>query len=152
MATRTVVAMAEVGLTTETCITCGIAFGMPEDFHANLRRNGKTFYCPNGHSMWFGKGEADRLREQLRAAEAQATAAKDQADAARRHAQAETNMRQAAERSAAAFKGQVTQLRNRVARGQCPCCHRTFADVARHMVSQHPEFETAEVEAVGAER
>ena len=143
--TSTIVAVADIRLTTETCITCGIEFGMPEDYHTALRGHGQTFYCPNGHSMWYGKSRVDTLREQLRAAETRVTAAKDQADAARRHAQAEANRRQAAERSAAAYKGQVTNLKNRAARGQCPCCHRTFADLARHMVSQHPDFETAEV-------
>lgn len=130
----------------ESCITCGILFGIPGDFHAALQRKGSIFYCPNGHSMTYGQSEEDRLRAKLRAAEAAATAARDQAAAARRHAEHEAERRATAERSAAAYRGQVTRLRERAAKGQCPCCLRSFADLARHMVSQHPDYTTEPID------
>jgi Zn-finger nucleic acid-binding protein len=118
----------------EHCITCGIQFGLPAAFATRLRSNGQTFYCPNGHTMWFGKSEADKLRDRLRAAEANAVHLRDQADAATR------NLR-GAERQLAATKGQVTRLRKRVTNGVCPCCNRTFAALGKHMKSQHPDFD-----------
>lgn len=32
-----------------------------------------------------------------------------------------------------------TTLR-RIAAGVCPCCRRSFTDLARHMSSQHPDY------------
>ena len=37
-------------------------------------------------------------------------------------------------------KAAKTRLKNRVGKGVCPCCNRSFANLKRHMASQHPEF------------
>jgi hypothetical protein len=52
----------------------------------------------------------------------------------------EREAKEQAERRLSATRGVVTRIRNRVANGVCPCCNRTFADLHRHMASQHPEF------------
>lgn len=130
---------ALVILEPETCCTCGVAFGMPTDLLAARRRDGGWFYCPNGHQQHFTKTEAELLREQLdrekrwrRDAETRATAARDQA--------------QAAERSARAYRGVATRVRNRAARGRCPVvpCGQEFADLAAHMAAVHPEYPASE--------
>ncbi len=36
-----------------TCIECGVAFGMPTDFVARRREDGRNFFCPNGHPAVF---------------------------------------------------------------------------------------------------
>lgn len=36
--------------------------------------------------------------------------------------------------------GQVTKLKNRVGHGVCPCCNRSFGNLARHIESEHPTF------------
>ena len=46
----------------------------------------------------------------------------------------------AAERSNRALRGHLTRQRKRAAAGMCPCCRRTFENVARHMESQHPGY------------
>lgn len=74
-----------------------------------------------------GRGEAVRLRERLRAERdraARLAAERDQAEA-----------------SARAYKGAATKARKRAKAGTCPCCKRTFQQLARHMASQHPDFE-----------
>lgn len=43
-----------------------------------------------------------------------------------------------------AQKGQNTRLKNRIAAGVCPCCNRSFQNVARHMAGQHPDFQKHE--------
>jgi hypothetical protein len=48
--------------------------------------------------------------------------------------------RDAARRGAAAQKGQKTRIKNRIARGVCPCCNRSFADLGAHMQQKHPHF------------
>lgn len=115
-----------VTLEDTTCNNCSIVFAVPEDWLANRRTDGATFYCPNGHSLVFRKTEVQKLREQLQRAEARATHAEDQ--------------RAAAERSRAALAGQVTKIRKRVGNGVCPCCNRSFANVHRHMRTQHPDY------------
>lgn len=115
------------------CGGCGIDFAMPDWFYRARREDGKTFYCPAGCPRAYRESETDRLRREVTRLHSRITHLDDQ--------------KQAAERSAAAHKGQATRLRKRVANGVCPCCHRTFTNVARHMASKHPEFaETSSVD------
>lgn len=119
-----------IRLTTDVCATCGITFAVPDSWQQRRRDDGKTFYCPNGHSLHFGKNtlekRLERAERERNAAQVGLGAARDQLDAERR--------------SHAATKGQLTKTRKRVSAGVCPCCHRTFQNVARHMAGQHPEY------------
>lgn len=115
------------------CATCGVIFGADVRFIKNRRADGRGFYCPNGHCLTFGKTELDRAREELDWAKKRL----GWAEARETH---EHDQRQAAERSARAYKGQVTKIKRRVGNGVCPCCNRTFADLARHMNGQHPGY------------
>jgi hypothetical protein len=135
VSTRGLTISTELELVIEECCNCGITFAMPKDFKNQcLKDPSKWFYCPNGHTQHYTgpteaqkqKKRADALAEQLRAALATGTHYRDQA--------------QAASRSAAAFKGVVTKTKKRVGNGVCPCCNRTFQNVARHMTGQHPEY------------
>jgi ubiquitin len=120
-----------IRLVQEVCCVCDLTFGVPDYWQAKRLRLGDAFYCPAGHKQWYGESENVKLKRQLKAAQARATHADDQ--------------RQAAERSARAYKGQVTRLRNKVGRGECPCCGKEFAHLARHMERQHPDFADGEV-------
>ncbi len=105
------------------CAECGTPFGMTDRLLAARQQDGAVFWCPNGHKNVYQATEADLLRRRLANAEARVTHEHDQ--------------REAAERSASAHKGQATRLRKRIANGVCPDCHRHFANVQRHMASQH---------------
>lgn len=127
-----------IGMTKMQCGECGIEFAVPDAFY-NERKNDRPrlgWYCPNGHSRIFCEGESDKLRRE-RDRLVQRLAEKD--DAIRQ----QREQREAAERRAAAARGQVTKIKNRVGRGVCPCCNRSFENLSRHMSSQHPTF-TAE--------
>lgn len=120
-------------LAIEECCSCHITFAMPKDFQHRCRETGQRFYCPLGHGQVYATTEIQKLKDELRRekfwrdnAETRARAARDQADAA--------------ERSAAAYKGVATRIKRRVANGVCPCCKRTFADLARHMAGKHPGY------------
>ncbi len=117
----------------ETCCNCGVRFAMTKDFQAKRLENrgpNNPFYCPNGHQQHYvGKTKAERLQEILDIR-------------TKRLAQVDEE-RKAAERRSAAARGQVTKIKNRVGHGVCPCCNRTFGNLARHMSSEHPTF-TAE--------
>ena len=129
-------------LIVQTCPTCGIVYGLDRDFEQRNDREGRSWYCPSGHSVVFKKSSLDAAREEAEAerrrrkwAEARATAAQDQA--------------QAAERSARATRGHLTRLRRRIANGVCPWCKRSFKNVADHVKGQHPEH-LEELKAVQA--
>jgi hypothetical protein len=116
---------ATTDLEATDCCVCGVVFALPGRLLSKRRTDGGDFYCPNGHVLVYKKPEVDRLREQLAAS--------------RSVAAAERERREAAERSVSAAKGQVTKLKRRVSNGVCPCCNRTFANVARHMATKHPD-------------
>lgn len=112
------------------CAHCGTPFAVLEHMLNERRRDGETLYCPNGHSLSYTVTTEERLRKQLESAQARA-----------RH---EADQREAAERSVRAHKGQATRLRKRIAAGVCPSCKRNFANLARHMHGQHPDYATQE--------
>ena len=122
---------------TLNCTGCGIHFGMPDGYLDNRRSDKKNFYCPNGHSMSYTESEADCLRRERNRLKQQ-VAQRD--DAIREYIE----QRDAAERTASAYKGQVTRLKNRSKAGLCPCCNRHFTNLERHMASKHPNMDPAE--------
>lgn len=120
--------------TTITCASCAIQFAVPAQFERELRRSHEGFWCPRGHSLTFN-GESDlekaeRLRKLAEKrqgyAEAATQAARDQA--------------QSAEYARRAQKAANTRLKNRIAKGICPCCKRNFANIRDHIAGQHPDF------------
>jgi hypothetical protein len=123
-----------------TTCWCGIRHGVPRELYdyVNGQHNDGVrqmgIYCPLGHSWVFsGKGEADRLREENARLERVAASRAESLRIARED-------RDHADRRRAAAKGQLTKVRNRIANGVCPSCNRHFANVERHMSSQHPDF------------
>lgn len=117
------------------CPSCGIVYALTKDYEARRLEDGKSWHCPNGHSVVFTKPESEKQRERADSLAKQLEYARLSADAA--HDQAH-----AAERSARSYKGHVTRLRNRIANGVCPVpsCHRNFANVKAHIKGQHPEW------------
>lgn len=117
------------------CAECQMAFWLTDEFHTVARQTQMTFYCPAGHKNYYPRGdnEADRLRKERDRLKQNEAYLESRLREVR--AEADTERR----RSAAA-RGQVTKLKKRAAAGVCPCCNRTFTDLARHMAGQHPEF------------
>jgi len=119
-------------LTTTNC-WCGIHYAVPSEFYDMVERqhrDGKAqtnIYCPLGHVWHFaGTSEAEKLRAQL--------------ESERRRAQATRDLLAAEERSHAATRGHLTRTKKRVAHGVCPCCNRTFKQLAAHMKNKHAEY------------
>lgn len=112
-------------LVSHTC-WCGIHHAIPESLSRTAKETGKAIYCPLGHEWVIRETELDKLRRQV----------EQQKDrAARLIAQ-----RDQAEASLSATKGVVTKLKKRASAGVCPCCGRTFQQLARHMKAKHPDF------------
>lgn len=126
----------------EECYRCKVQFAIPKNLHdvAWSRKEDFCFYCPNGHGQSYLTGETDldKMRRE-RDRYAQQVAQKDD------EIRAERERRQAAERQVSASKAQVTKMRARAGAGVCQCCNRTFAGLARHMKTKHPNFKAEEV-------
>lgn len=116
----------EQQLETTSCAVCGIRFAVPMGFLEERRKDAQRLYCPNGHGLGWSKTEADRLREQLQRADDEI------AKAIRAKALAESTARMEAEQRRKAEK-----KLDRINRGVCSKCNRTFANVARHMQTKH---------------
>ena len=113
----------------ETCFSCGCEFAMTMDFYKNRQRMKDTFYCPAGHSQHYtGKSDIQLRRE----AEARERAALDQLQAA----EAETKR---VKRELKQTQAEQNRQAQRSRGGVCPCCDRSFVQLARHMKTKHPE-------------
>ncbi len=138
-----IVAQITLGFELQHCIECGIRFQVPHGFTDQRRQDTRAFYCPNGHSMSYRESTLDKVtRERDRLAQQIAQKNDEIADERRR--------REAQERSTIALRGHLTKARNRAKNGVCPCCTRTFGDLARHMKTKHPEFAADAVDPTGA--
>lgn len=127
-----------------TSCWCGIALAIPNDLYRKMQNDSRAnAYCPLGHSFVYAKNEADRERERADRAERDARLARAARDAARDQAAA-------AHRSAIAYKGHATRLRNKIANGVCPVagCRRHFDNVQAHIEGQHPEWAADHPEAL----
>jgi hypothetical protein len=118
-----------------SCGECGVVYGLPSGFLNERRRDHKEWFCPNGHRRWFppGKSETDVLKEKLAKEEQRSRWWAE-------HAESVAHERDRAKRQASAARGTVTKMKRRAAAGTCQCCHRSFANVARHMGTQHPGY------------
>lgn len=133
----TVYSMNEfVKLETLVCGECGVTWAMPAPLRSARLSDGKSFFCPNGHERVFRDTEEARLRRAL--------------DAERRARERSEELRKAAlkeaEHNAIEWRKSKTRLRTmreRVKHGVCPCCKRSFVQLARHMATQHPDFNEA---------
>lgn len=120
------------------CVSCYVHFGMPAGMIAKRREDGHAFYCPNGHQMSFTESdlvkmrrERDRLKQDAARLEQQNAEARQRLQRAWEDLDVEAKARKKAET-------EVKRQKKRAAAGVCPCCSRSFVDLARHMSSKHP--------------
>ncbi len=97
--------------------------------HSEQRqRDHKSFFCSVcGRSNHYpGKSDIEKLRGQL-------TSTKDMLDTMRVDRALKEHQRRGA-------KAAKTRIKNRVMNGVCPCCNRTFQNLASHMANKHPFY------------
>ena len=108
-----------------TCYRCSVIVVIPSDMYKNRLEDQKEWYCPNGHSQHFiGETEAEKYQRLWKAEQNRLAAERSQHDQTKA--------------SLTATKGVVTKLRKRAITGTCAFCHRHFANVERHVATQHP--------------
>jgi len=119
--------LATVVLSHRVCSECGITYGIPETFIEELQRSHKTFYCPNGHSRYF-PDESDLEKERRLKGYLEKRLKYEELD------------HQFTRNSLRSTKGAHTKTKKRIHNGVCPHCNRHFANVRRHMESQHSDL------------
>ena len=121
------------------CSECGIIFTVPDSYERSLKNTHRTFWCPNGHAQHFpAESSEEKLRRERDILKQQEARLQDEINDERRY-------RESAERSASAYKGQVTKIKKRASAGVCPCCNRSFENLRRHMDSKHPDYTKLDV-------
>lgn len=115
------------------CCKCGMLFSVSDNWDRHKRTTKDTFYCPNGDPQSYSVSSLDKMRQERDRFKQQVAQRDDEVRAANRRAETER-------RTAIAYKGQATKLRKRAKGGACPCCNRTFENLARHMKSKHANY------------
>lgn len=117
----------DTDLCVKSCPVCGVTYAIPQTMHKHARDRGEfriLWYCPNGHQLGYGgPSEAERERDEVQ-----------------RRLTAERELREHTERQLSAQKAATTRARKRAAAAVCPCCNRTFQQLARHMQTKHPDY------------
>ena len=108
------------------CIECGIEFAAPALLIRTQHETGGFHSCPNGHRQGWNKDECELARMRRERDRLKQNAAR-----------LEQEIVDANARAVAAEKRALNTKRRAVA-ALCPCCNRSFANVARHMKSKHP--------------
>lgn len=110
------------------CKTCGVWATCPEVVYQQHFLEGGYCFCPNGHSWGWSQQtcEREKLRQE-----------RDRLKQSNARLEEEANLAVIrAEKAETAHR----KLKKRASAGTCPCCSRTFANMATHMKRQHPEF------------
>lgn len=125
------------GFVAESCYKCGTNFALTNDFQAERLRDRAEFFCPNGHAQhYIGKTEEERLREEL---ERTKRGAEQNVRFLESRVAAEKAAAHGARVSAGRAKAKLDRAMKRVGAGVCPCCNRTFKQLAAHMKTKHKD-------------
>lgn len=111
------------------CGSCGATFALNAKFLENARRSKGGYTCPYCRTGWgWQKSEAEKLREQLEEKQSELT-----------RARCETINERRLKETADSLAAESARKLARVTNGVCPCCNRTFKNLARHMATKHPK-------------
>jgi RNase P subunit RPR2 len=119
------------------CCRCKQPMWVPIELHTAAKSSEKIiFFCAYGHEQHFPKRESeehklrrerDRYLQQLAERE----------DRIREMHKEQVRLRDEANKARIARRKVV----DRISKGVCPCCNRSFVQLARHMKTQHPLWE-----------
>lgn len=115
------------------CGSCGVYHAIPKTMYETALEEGGYWHCPNGHQRGFRQGRGEReavVRERDRLKQLVAQKDDEIAQAKSQQIKAEQALK---------------KVQKRVNAGVCPCCNRTFSNLAVHMKTQHKGYGTANV-------
>lgn len=107
-----------------TCALCGVGFMLTSKHITLLRKSHNYFYCPNGHSLSYGKTSCETDKEKL---EKDLENQKHWVDVL-----SENNTELMRERWD--MKKKILDLRKK----DCPHCNKRFVDIKKHIRKSHP--------------
>lgn len=121
------------GELTVTRCWCGVQHAYPESLRREQVRQKDEgldvmgVYCPLGHThVPAGESKASKLEKRLQREQAR----HDQTKAELKHTESQRRAEKAAK----------TRIKNRVSKGVCPCCKRSFVNLRCHMECKHPKY------------
>ena len=114
--------------TVVACYSCGARFGIGSGLYRRAVTDAQgTIHCPAcGKESCWNESESSRLRKQLEARDRELREQKCEV----------LRQKQMVEIEHKNFERAAKRLR-RVQNGVCPCCNRTFSNLARHMATKH---------------
>lgn len=126
-----------VGFVVEECCECHMPFAVTRDFYdaAQIAGPKVSFHCPAGHAQHYSKSKLQTALDAVEAERKWRIRAEESAAYARNERDHHWTERKK-------LTTRVRNLKHRVKNGVCPCCHRTFKQLANHMEKMHPKFAT----------
>ena len=110
-----------------SCYKCGVQFAIAKSYQEQLEKSHQSFWCLNGHSQaYHAETAADRYQRLYQEESAKLVPLREKFEAEQR----------AHKRT----KKKLKSVETRAAGGVCPCCNRTFHQLADHMKSKHQEY------------
>lgn len=118
----------------QVCGGCSTPFYMPTDLMNRLIKEHGTFYCPKGCCRnYCGETDETKLMKQL--AEEQQKRIRE-TNALRQ----EILLKEMDVKNEKKKNVKVKRDLNRLKKGVCPCCNRSFANLHNHLVNEHPHY------------
>lgn len=118
------------------CCACGIPFSIPDEWDDRLRKNHESFYCPSGHAQSYTGNAMTKKEEQLKQ---ELNSLKGQLESSKGNEKFWNEMWQKKVDENKKINKELKSVKTRVKNGVCPCCNRTFQDLAKHMKTKHPD-------------
>jgi len=117
-----------VTLSEVNCGECGGTYAINDQYRKQRQEDGGSWTCPYCKTGWGYNGdtEAEILLKKLKTQEKKNEWLKTDLIFANNRARAQ--------------KAAKTRLKNRINNGVCPCCKRTFNQLAMHMKTKHPDY------------
>lgn len=124
-----------VELSEINCGECGGTYAINEHYREQMYQKGGSWNCPYCSCGWgySQNNENSKLKKQIETLERSKKFAERQAANEREEAKYQKNC-------ARAQKAAKTRIKNRIKNGVCPCCNRTFKQLAAHMKNKHPDY------------
>ena len=124
-----------VELSEINCGKCGGTYAINERYREQMYQQGGSWNCPYCECGWgySQNNENSKLKEQIETLERSKKFLERQAENARNAERYQKNC-------ARAQKAAKTRIKNRIKNGVCPCCNRTFKQLAAHMKNKHPNY------------
>lgn len=102
------------------CGLCGATYAINERYRQQCYDHGRSWNCPYCKANWGYQGsEIDRLKKQL---------------------QEKTELQERTLSRLNESEREREKANKRTKAGVCPCCNRTFKQLARHMETKHKDF------------